>query len=140
MSRFKLDIPPDPELVVIGISSHEKDYRLCWALNKHLEVQMGRSEKDVVDNDGGLLSAFTVFDHNDDDEHFHLSLVNNHGPHGVLLKEHRHTDYFLLINNDAPISTTELLARVRNTPFVLTAFELDYHTLREGHKLLDRGE
>lgn len=140
MSRFKLDIPPDPELLVIGISSHEKDYRLCWALNKHLEVQMGRSEKDVVDNDGGLLSAFTVFDHNDDEEHFHVSLVNNHGPHGVLLKEHRHTDYFLLINNDAPIGTTELLARVRNTPFVLTAFELDYHTLREGHKLLDRGE
>jgi hypothetical protein len=37
---FKLDMEPDPEVMLIGISSHVNDYRLCWSLNR-LGMQPG---------------------------------------------------------------------------------------------------
>ncbi|MBK9196239.1 MAG: IPExxxVDY family protein [Flavobacteriales bacterium] len=140
MAKLKLDIAPDPELTIIGISSHEKDYRLCWALNKELNIELSRSVNDVMTTDGGHSAAFPLFEHSDEDEHLYITLLNNRSGAGYLLKEQKQTDYFLLVNEDAPIGSEELLARVRATPFVLTAFALDYHSLREGHKLLDRGE
>lgn len=140
MVKLKLDIAPDPELTIIGISSHEKDYRLCWALNKELSIELGRADSDVQLDDEGQHAAFAVFEHINEDEHMHVTLVNNRSTSGLLLKEQKMADYFLLLNQDAPIEAEDLLARVRRTPFVLTAFALDYHNLREGHKLLNRGE
>ena len=140
MAKLKLDIAPDPELTIIGISSHEKDYRLCWALNKELDIAMGRTDADVLLHEGDRSATFAVFEHLDEEEHMYVTLVNNRSTSGLLLKEQKLADYFLMLNQDAPIEADELLARVRATPFVLTAFALDYHSLREGHKLLNRGE
>ncbi|MFZ1687912.1 MAG: IPExxxVDY family protein [Flavobacteriales bacterium] len=140
MAKLKLDIAPDPELTIIGISSHEKDYRLCWALNKELNIELGRTDTDVILNEEGHSTSFPVFEHVDEEENLHVTLVHNRSAGGLLLKEQKLADYFLMLNNDAPFETDDLLARVRATPFVLTAFPLDYHSLREGHKLLNRGE
>lgn len=140
MVKLKLDIAPDPELIIIGISSHEKDYRLCWALNKELDIELGRTGADVVITEGDRSAAFAVFEHVNEEDHMHATLVNNRSTGTLLLKEQKLADYFLMLNQDAPIEADALLARVRATPFVLTAFALDYHSLREGHKLLNRGE
>lgn len=40
MSKFQLQIDYDFDFRLIGISCHARDYRLCWALNNHLEIQL----------------------------------------------------------------------------------------------------
>lgn len=35
------------EFQLIGISCHEKDYRICWALNQALGVELTKTETDL---------------------------------------------------------------------------------------------
>jgi hypothetical protein len=135
MAKFKLDMEADPEITLIAISSHVNDYRLCWALNRKLGISLCRREQDIADAGPEQLAHYSVFDHLDEGSQAMYTLINNHGTQGVLLKDQRQADYFLLVDETAPVPATELLDQVRNTEFVLTAFPLDARLLRGAHKL-----
>lgn len=136
MARYKLDVDPDPEVILIGISSHVNDYRLCWALNQALGINLARRESDITGQGPERMASFSAFDHVDPGTEARYLLVNNHSGEGVLMKEHRHVDYFLVVDQRAPITTGELIDLVRGTEFVLTAFALDARNERSAHKLL----
>ena len=44
MKKHLLEIEYDYDFVLIGISSHEKDYRVCWALNNKLGLELVKTE------------------------------------------------------------------------------------------------
>lgn len=135
MAKFKLDIEADPEVTLIAISSHVNDYRLCWALNRKLGISLCRRAQDIADAGPEQPAHYSVFDHLDEASQAMYTLINNHGTQGVLLKDQRQADFFLLVDETAPVPPTELLDQVRNTEFVLTAFPLDARQLRGAHKL-----
>ena len=62
--------------------------------------------------------------------------MNNHSADGILLKEHKQADYFLIVDESAPLTSEELIDNVRKTEFVLMAYPLDARTERGAHKLL----
>lgn len=127
---------PDPEVTLIGISCHVNDYRLCWALNRALGINLTRREKDITDQGPEALASYSAFDHVDDESQAHYTLVNNHSGDGVLLKEHKQADFFLVVDESAPISPDEIIDHVRKTEFVLMAYPLDARKERGAHKLL----
>lgn len=138
MAKFKLDTDPDPEVMIIGISSHVHELRLCWALNRSLGLSLTRRRTDITDITGDHTAHFATFDHRDDDPASGaLTLIHNHSSGGVLLKEHRQADFFLVVDQDHAARMPGLLDRVRDTDLVLAAFPLDLHQMRAGHKLLD---
>lgn len=136
MAKYKLDMEPDPEVMLIGISSHVNDYRLCWALNRSLGINLTRRAEDIVEPTAGGQAVFSAFDHTDEEDSTCWSLVNNHSSEGLLLKEQRQADYFLVVDVSAPVPLDRLLDTVRRAEFVLTAFPLDARQLRGAHKLL----
>lgn len=132
MARHKLDLEPEPDAVVIGISSHVNDYRLCWALNKRLGVTLTRREKDIVASTG---AQFAAYDHQDEETGARLMLISNRSEGVLLLKDQKQADYFLVMNEESPRRPEEIMEQVRNTEFVLAAFTLDLKRLRSGHEL-----
>lgn len=136
MAKHKLDMDPDPEVMLIGISSHVNDYRLCWSLNRSLGIALARRDQDISEPGPERMASYSAFDHVDEESQATYSLVNNHSGDGILLKEQRQADYFLVVDEQAPIRPEELLARVRAAEFVLTAFPLDARRLRGAEKLL----
>ncbi len=136
MAKHKLDMEPDPEVTLIGISSHVNDYRLCWALNRTLGINLTRRAQDITDPGPEQMASYAAFDHIDADTQANFTLVHNHSGDGVLLKEQKQADYFLVVDEAAPIAPAELLSHVRRAEFVLTAFTLDPRQLRDAHKLL----
>ncbi len=132
MARHKLDLEPEPDAVVIGISSHVTDYRLCWALNKCLGVNLTRREKDIAASNG---VQFVAYDHQDEDTGARLMLISNRSEGVLLLKDQRQADYFLVVDDEGPMRAEEVMDLVRNTEFVLAAFTLDLKRLRSGHEL-----
>jgi hypothetical protein len=135
VAKHKLDMDPDPEVVLIGISSHVNDYRLCWSLNRTLGIELTKREKDIAEPGPERMAFYSAFDHSDQEAQVVYSLVNNHSGDGVLLKEHRQADYFLLVDKNA-VEPTDLLTLVRSAEFVLTAFTLDPRRVRDVYKLL----
>ncbi len=136
MAKFKLDLQPDPEVAVYGISSHVKDHRLCWSINRALGLELSRRRTALSDEVMGRTVRFMAYDHVDEASNARFTLVNNHSGDGFLLKEQRQTDYFLVVDNELAEQHPQLLDRLRATDFVLTAFPLPYLQLKEGYKLL----
>lgn len=136
MARLKLELEPDPEVSVIGISSHVKDYRLCWSINRVLEIELTKRRQGIEEMQNGRPAVFSAFDHMDEELRVSCTLVNNHGSEGVLLRDLRQADYFLVVDNDWKESAEDILQKLRSAEFVLTAFPLNFAQLRDGHKLL----
>lgn len=136
MAKIKLDIASDPEVTVFGISSHVHDYRLCWALNRSAGLELARRRTDISDEVNGITARYSVYDQVDDYTQARYTLVNNHCGDGILLKEQRQADYFLVLDHELAELRPDLLDRVRAAEFVLAAFELPYEQLRAGYKLL----
>ena len=136
MAKLKLDLPPDPEVSVIGISSHVNDYRLCWSINKALGIALSKRRQAIEQMDNDHPGNFAAFDHLDEEVQACCTLVNNHGSDGILLRELRQADYFLVLDKDWRTSPAEVLRQLRTAEFVLAAFPLEFDQLKEGHKLL----
>lgn len=136
MAKMKLDLEPDPEVSIFGISSHVNDYRLCWSLNRTLGLHFRRCENDIVEMEAGIQKEFAVFVHHDHELEARYLLVSNHGTDGILITEQRQADYFLVADNILAERNPEMLQGLRDTEFVLTAYTLDFASLRKGHKLL----
>lgn len=136
MAKLKLDLDPVPDITVIGISSHVNDYRLCWSINRSAGLELTRRRTDIIDEVNGVIAHYSAYDQVDDQTQGRYTLVNNHSGDGVLLKEHRQADFFLVVDNEIAENRPDLLDRVRSAEFVLTAFPLSYDQLRAGHKLL----
>lgn len=136
MAKFKLDMDPVPDITVIGISSHVNDYRLCWSINRSMGLELTRRRSDIVDEVNGITASYSAYDHVDEHTQGRCTLVNNHSGDGVLLREQRQADFFLVLDNEIAGTRPDLLERVRSAEFVLTAFPLPYEQLRSGHKLL----
>lgn len=136
MTRSTLDVMEPDDPVIIGISSHVNDHRLCWSLNRHLRLSLTRRRSDLCVTEKGRSVNYAVFEHIDEDAAGTLVLVNNHGSDGVLMKEQRHTDYFLVLDGEMQEQRPELLEEVRQAEFVLTAFPIALATLSSGDKLL----
>lgn len=136
MAKLKLELESVPDITVIGISSHVNDYRLCWSINRSIGLELTRRRNDITDETNGILASYSAYDHVDEPTQARYTLVNNHSGDGILLKEQRQADFFLVVDNELAEDRPDLLDRLRSAEFVLTAFPLSYDQLRAGHKLL----
>jgi hypothetical protein len=102
-------IPESPDFDLIQIYCHQKDYRLCWALNEHL----GSSFQRVDDFPNG-------------DEHYKLSTYSQF----VWVDDINHREYFLISNQALPkpetVPSSGLFATETAMPLIPELPRVDY--------------
>ncbi len=106
---------------VIGISSHENDYRLSWSLNEQLGLELAQTDNLITDNN----KEFSCFIH---DDGYTLLLIANRCDNGFLLEKYKNFDY--LLKFDFQLSDKELsewLNRLKEVPLIaaVVAIPLD---------------
>jgi len=114
---YKLKASSPAVFTLIGISSHENDYRLSWSLNEHMRLSFTKSYSLITD----LEKVFTIFVHEDDDKS--LTLVSNLCDDGFLLEKHKNLDFILKF--DVQLSEAELSAwlhDLKKIPLISTAY------------------
>lgn len=137
MPKHRLDVVETlPQVVVFGISSHVPDYRLCWALNKALGLDLARRREDIVEHARSKDLHYPVFQHSAHDDTVTWSLVCNTCGKRRLIAGQAQADYFLVIDQETAESEQDLLQHLRATEFVLLAYPIELNELRNGHKLL----
>ncbi|NJO70376.1 MAG: IPExxxVDY family protein [Bacteroidetes bacterium] len=100
--------PPDPEFHLIGIASHENDYRLAWAINSVLKISLAKSEDAVVFHDKYKHDiSLSLFTQNFAEQGYSLKLFANKGDNFFLLEEYKNIDFFMKIEGE--ISEMKLL-------------------------------
>ena len=100
MSKFELEEEYEFDFFLLGISSHEKDYRICWAINNILEISLEKEDRDIEvsvkkSNRTSLHSMYTFYD---DNQETIYRLIANRSNLGFLVPETPQADYFLQIS------------------------------------------
>ncbi len=115
---LKPDMPP-PSFTIIGISSHENDYRLSWSINEQTGLAFAQAESLVTDAG----KEFTRFVHEDEDRA--LLLISNRCDNGFLLEKYKNFDFILKF--DTELTDAELSAWMRNlkkVPLISAVFPI----------------
>ncbi len=136
--KYLLEDEYEYDFLLLGISCHEKDYRLCWALNQTLSLHFKKEDTDLEiffkkKNKRSLHSLY-VFINEDTSNEFYL--LKNRSDSGFIIPEQPHADYLLMIKEKYSLDFNSLLLKIRSIPFILMAFEISVEQLKSKENLI----
>ncbi len=161
MGKHTLKIEYDYDFVLIGISSHEKDYRICWALNKTLEIDLTKNESlEIKSKKQSTPSFFSLFKYEYTEEFIEYFVISNLSENklvtskdntlfgkgvkesestenGILIPEHKQMNCFFVIRGEIDGSKTEeMIRKIKEIDIVLTAVAIDVKGLKSKTNLI----
>jgi hypothetical protein len=133
MSKTRLKVEYDFDFCLIGIVCSEKDFRLCWMLNNQLDLKLVKVEDHVSGAGNHSLFAFI-----NDELMLEYYLVANKSNTGkLLLEEHQHTDYFIIIKGEITDDEKKYFAeQIKKLSSVSASYLIDADTLKSKHNLI----
>ena len=136
MSKVLLNIEEDYDFILIGISCHTKDYRLCGAINKTLYIDLIRTG-DLEISKKGEVSIYSFYEFLDNDNYLEYYLVSNLASNGYLIAEQKKVDFFLLVKGSTSIDLAKhIICKINSLSLVLTSFNIDPNQLKSKQNLL----
>ena len=136
--KYTLEEEYEYDFRLIGISCHEKDYRICWALNNRLRLSLAKEEGDieVLVKKTNEISKHALYSYFQEDTENEFTLLNNRSNAGYLVPEQAHADYLFMIKETYDVNIVELISKIKSIPFVLTAFEVKVGGLKSKENLI----
>jgi hypothetical protein len=134
----KLDVEPDFSFILIGISSHESDYKLIWALNTKLELKLSRvSNLVITDPKSKQVLEFSCYNGDSKEGDFHIHLLSNKCENGYLVPELGNIDYFLKLTGEVyDLHKKNILDGLKETGLVLATFLIKPENLKSKSRLV----
>jgi len=152
MKKQFLNIEFDFNFLLIGICCGKKDYRICYEINKYLEINLKRIpdikikkriEKKIINNAilelpvEEKMNTFSLFEYRHPQTDLKYNIISNKCLGTFLIRERKEVDYFLMINGEAHRKEkNEALTKVKSIEMVMTAFEIDPHELKSKDHLI----
>ncbi|MEN8928282.1 MAG: IPExxxVDY family protein [Flavobacteriales bacterium] len=121
---------------LIGISSHAKDYRIAWGLNKAFDFELQKENDVLFATKKGGNAVFSMYFYKNKNEEQDVRLVSNKSNGRHLISEKKAADYFLILYDFNEFEVRDALVKIRKINVVLTAFEVDIFTLKSKENLL----
>ncbi len=135
MAIYTLEITEDYSFDLIGLSSHERDYRLAWALNRNMGWRLIRLEDLICENKKGI-STHPHFRYMNWLDQTEITLIDNKTQEGLFLPELSQFDYVLKVENSRDELDDSFFRKLKRTPFLMTAFQIDVEKLKSKRNLL----
>ena len=126
-TRLTLECVEEIDFSVLAINSHIKAYKLCWNINKSLQLNFEKKK------DHGIKEElwFARYTYVCDDE-VEYTLLANHSKKGCLIPSQKSVNFFLLIKNDYwQQEKTEFINKLREIKDILLVFELDTTLIKD---------
>ena len=161
MGKHTLEIQYDYDFVLIGISSHEKDYRICWALNNKFGIELIKvNSLEIKGKKQETPSFFSLFTYDHPDSFIEYTVVANlsesktgsikentlfgskakpqsYSENEFLIPEHKQMNYFFVIKGELDdASVQQMIKQIKEIDMVLTAIPIDASQLKSKHNLI----
>ncbi len=95
---LKLHVDEHVDFRIIGISSHDNDYRVVWSVNQDLGMQFARVDNLVVHQPKLKTDlSFSKYRFDDEDRYVRYNLIANRCPDGILFPEIKNIDFVLQV-------------------------------------------
>ena len=120
-THFTLDYIEEIDFSVLAINSHAKGYKLCWNINKELQLNFEKVEDQIINNELMFSRYFCTTNKGDE-----YNIITNRSKKGYLVPDQKSVNYFLIANNRNWLSEKkEFISKLRENKEVLLVFELD---------------
>ncbi len=161
MAKHTLKIEDDYDFVLIGISSHEKEYRICWALNNKFDFEFTKTNSlEIKGKKQDTPSYFSLFKYEAEEEfkdyfvlanlsenksveHKNYTLFEGENKESrsseneLLIPEHKQMNYFFVIKGDVNADEIEeTIKKIKEIDMVLTAVNIDVALLKSKQNLI----
>jgi hypothetical protein len=157
LAKHTLEIEFDYDFVLIGISSHEKDYRLCWTINNALNLQLTKQESlEIKGKKQTTPSFFSFFLFEKQDDFIDYAIIANlsesktveqttstlfdaldESDNEYLIPEQKQMNYFFLIRGEIENEeVNEIIQQIKEIENVQTAVRIDVKSLRSKQNLI----
>lgn len=127
VKKYYLSIDEELEFDVVGITSHQADYKLVWHVNNTLNLHLVKSEIDlpVYNEKKDEELAFPYYHYEDELDRVSYFLIKNKNELNYLIPEAQSIDYFLFLTNNFIIDINEFIGQMRQIDAVLGVFAFD---------------
>jgi len=138
VKKLILNIDNTPEYTIIGISSHLKDYRLSFNINRKLDFQLKRlSDLEIIKGKNKKTQKFSLFHYEQPDTQNKIYLISNNTPNGKLIPSQKQTDYFLLIKDIIDYQRkNKIIKAIKAIRNVLMVYEINHNTIKNIDSIL----
>ena len=138
MPKFRLDVEYDYDFFLVGISCHEKPFRICWAINKELELNLEQTEPlQISMKKNATATEFPLFAEEDQQHETAIYVIANKSENQVLVPEQESADYFFIAKGPFTVTDKERMMRqLKSISFVLMSYSIDPSTLRSKQNLV----
>lgn len=138
MAKHKLFLEEEYNFDLIGICCSHSDYRLCWAMNSALEINLSKSEDYYLKNKKDGEYYFSFYEYTDEEtfQSFYLLKNLSFDNYKRLIPEQDQIDYFLIIKDSYDLILNDFLTRLKKIDCILTAFKFDPEQLKSKANLL----
>ena len=112
--KYTLEEEYEYDFRLIGISCHEKDYRICWGLNSRLHLSLAKEGRgvEVLIKKTNEFSKHALYSYFQEETENEFILLNNRSSSGHLLPERSQADYLFLIKESYDVNLEELMLKI----------------------------
>ncbi len=123
----KLAFEFESDFSLIGIASHENDYRLSWAINKSLNLELIKVEDLSLNHPKHKISTnYSMYYFDDENNYISYNLISNKSEKGFLMPEMKNIDFILRISGYPDTNfLDELVINLKKVDIIITAFLID---------------
>ncbi len=134
---LRLKVETDHNYRLIGLSSHENDYRLVWAVNNQLKMKFVRIDNLIMHNKKhGSDLEFSRFFYEDEERYLKYYLFSNRCPDGILFPEIRNMDFILqIIGEMTEDNFNQLLKEIKSVSIISAPFVLHPQKIKNAGQL-----
>jgi hypothetical protein len=123
---FSFEYDLTEEYQTIAISSHLKDYRLCWNLNHILKADLQKVADLEFSSKKSALEKYSFYYYYNPDQRCFYYLLSNKKNHSMILEKMTGVDYILLIKGFLQNKElNRIIKDLKNTQNILTAYLID---------------
>lgn len=135
MATYTLEISDDYGFDVVGLSSHEHNYRLAWSLNRSMGWKLVRID-DLMCENRKIFSSHPQFRFLNSVDQTIITLIDNKTAEGLFLPELSQFDYILKIENMREEVDDLFMKKLKSTPLLVAIYRVDIEKLKSKRNLL----
>ncbi|HLG34669.1 MAG TPA: IPExxxVDY family protein [Bacteroidia bacterium] len=134
---LKTDTKAAYDFMLFGIICQSRDYKLCFEINRAMNLSLERGEDFEVPLNKGKDKIKTVrFEYNDGLGNEYYVMANKTST-GLLIPEHKSIDYFLMVRESTPHhDKVQTEKQLRSIPIILGAYYLEPEKLKTGERFI----
>jgi hypothetical protein len=132
VTRVKLKINQNNDLILLGLVSAEPDYKLSLSLNKKFRISLKTISSIKITDENGYELTFSRFSDTKKSPDLVFNLISNRSGQNFLLKKLKNVDYiFQVLDSENNNSINQITSSLREIESVNAVFNIDINTFKD---------